>query len=39
MLIWIIDEEWSDYDLEHEVLQKEIPGVEIKRSKKLCSSG
>lgn len=32
MLIWIIDEEWSDYDLEHEILEKKFPNVEIKRS-------
>ncbi|WBW50173.1 C-terminal binding protein [Peptoniphilus equinus] len=32
MLIWIIDEEWSDYDLEHEILEKELPGVEIRHS-------
>ncbi len=36
MLIWIIDEEWSDYDLEHEVLEKEFPGVEIKCSTYDC---
>ena len=32
MLIWIIDEEWKDYDLENEVLRKKFPGVEIKCS-------
>ena len=32
MLIWIIDEEWKDYDLEREILEKEFPGVEIKTS-------
>lgn len=36
MLIWIIDEEWSDYDLEKEVLEKEFPGVEIKHSTYDC---
>ncbi|MDO5715529.1 MAG: NAD(P)-dependent oxidoreductase [Tissierellia bacterium] len=32
MLIWIIDEEWSDYDMEKEILSKEFPEVEIKIS-------
>lgn len=32
MLIWIIDEEWKDYDLEFEILEKKYPGVEIKCS-------
>ena len=32
MLIWIIDEEWKDYDLEMEELQKKYPGVEIRTS-------
>lgn len=32
MLIWIIDEEWKDYDVEMEVLQKKYPGVTIKCS-------
>lgn len=32
MLIWIIDEEWKDYDLEYERLPKLLPGVEIKTS-------
>lgn len=33
MLIWIIDEEWKDYDLEREILGKKYPEVEIR-----CSS-
>ena len=32
MLIWIIDEEWKDYDVEKEVLEAKYPGVEIRRS-------
>lgn len=32
MLVWIIDEEWSDYDLEKEILTKTFPNIEIKRS-------
>ncbi|MGP1348852.1 MAG: C-terminal binding protein [Stomatobaculum sp.] len=32
MLIWIIDEEWKDYDLEREILEKRYPGVEIRHS-------
>lgn len=32
MLIWIIDEEWKEYNLEHELLPKLLPGVEIKVS-------
>lgn len=32
MLIWIIDEEWSDYEYEKEALEKEFPGVEIRCS-------
>lgn len=32
MLIWIIDEEWKDYDLEKKILSTEFPGVEIKTS-------
>lgn len=32
MLIWIIDEEWKDYDLENEVLKEKYPDVEIKCS-------
>ncbi len=32
MLIWIIDEEWLDYNLEKELLPKLLPGVEIKYS-------
>ncbi|RVU54720.1 C-terminal binding protein [Anaerosphaera multitolerans] len=32
MLIWIIDEEWEDYNLEKEMLPKLLPGVEIKYS-------
>ena len=33
MLIWIIDEEWEEYNLEKELLPKLLPGVEIKYSK------
>lgn len=32
MLIWIIDEEWKDYDVEKEVLEAKYPGVEIRHS-------
>ncbi len=32
MLIWIIDEEWSDYDYEKSFLNEKFPGVEIKYS-------
>ncbi|CDZ75702.1 D-isomer specific 2-hydroxyacid dehydrogenase [Peptoniphilus sp. ING2-D1G] len=32
MLIWIIDEEWSEYEMEKEILSKEFPGVEIRHS-------
>lgn len=32
MLVWIIDEEWTNYDLEKEYLPKVFPGVEIKIS-------
>lgn len=32
MKIWIIDEEWPDYDYEIETLTKQFPGVEIKTS-------
>lgn len=32
MLIWIIDEEWKDYDLEKETLEARYPGVEIRCS-------
>ncbi|WP_138160591.1 C-terminal binding protein [Peptoniphilus catoniae] len=32
MLIWIIDEEWNEYDLEKELLPKEFPGVELRFS-------
>lgn len=32
MLIWIIDEEWKDYDYETQVLGETFPGVEIKTS-------
>lgn len=32
MLIWIIDEEWKDYDLEKEFLKKKYPDVEIRCS-------
>lgn len=32
MLIWIIDEEWTNYDLEKEYLPKVFPNVEIKIS-------
>lgn len=31
-LIWIIDEEWADYEVEHEILPKECPGCTIRRS-------
>lgn len=31
-LIWIIDEEWSDYDLETALLQEAFPGCDIRRS-------
>ena len=31
-LIWIIDEEWGDYNVEHEFLPKELPGCTIRRS-------
>lgn len=32
MLIWIIDEEWKDYEAETEFLQARYPGVEIRTS-------
>ena len=32
MLIWIIDEEWKDYDMEKERLEARYPGVEIRCS-------
>lgn len=32
MLIWIIDEEWTNYDLEREYLPKVFKNVEIKIS-------
>ncbi|MGO1580901.1 MAG: C-terminal binding protein [Peptoniphilaceae bacterium] len=32
MLIWIIDEEWTEYDLEKKFLEDTFPGVEIKVS-------
>ena len=32
MLIWIIDEEWKDYNMEKEVLEARYPGVTIKCS-------
>ena len=32
MIIWIIDEEWSDYDLEKELFEKTFKNVEIKCS-------
>lgn len=32
MLIWIIDEEWKDYDMEKEQLEARYPGVEIRCS-------
>ncbi len=31
-LIWIIDEEWGDYEVEHDILPKEYPGCTIRRS-------
>lgn len=31
-LIWIIDEEWGDYNVEHEILPQECPGCTIRRS-------
>jgi phosphoglycerate dehydrogenase-like enzyme len=31
-LIWIIDEEWSDYDLETALLREAFPGCDIRRS-------
>ncbi len=31
-LIWIIDEEWRDYNLENEILKREFEGCEIKYS-------
>ena len=32
MLIWIIDEEWKDYDMEKAILEAKYPGVTIKVS-------
>lgn len=32
MLVWIIDEEWTNYDLEKEYLPKVFPNIEIKVS-------
>lgn len=32
-LIWIIDEEWSDYEIENHVLKESFPDCEIKYSK------
>ncbi|MGI5948807.1 C-terminal binding protein [Peptoniphilus sp.] len=32
MLIWIIDEEWTEYEYEKEFLNEKYPGVEIKIS-------
>jgi len=31
-LIWIIDEEWPDYDLESQILRDKYPGCDIRRS-------
>ncbi|MDR2257621.1 MAG: C-terminal binding protein [Treponema sp.] len=31
-LIWIIDEEWNDYDLETALLREAFPGCDIRRS-------
>jgi len=31
-LVWIIDEEWSDYEIENEILKKELPNVVIRHS-------
>ena len=31
-LIWIIDNEWSDYEIEHAVLYRSFPGCEIRHS-------
>ena len=31
-LFWIIDEEWSDYEIEIEILKETFPGCEIKMS-------
>lgn len=31
-LVWIIDEEWPDYEVEEEMLARELPGAEIRHS-------
>lgn len=31
-LVWIIDEEWADYKVEHEILEARYPGCVIRRS-------
>jgi D-3-phosphoglycerate dehydrogenase len=33
MLVWIIDEEWSSYEAEEGILNRELPGLEIRYSK------
>ena len=29
MLIWIIDEEWKDYDMEKAILEAKYPGDQL----------
>ncbi|MDR2402581.1 MAG: C-terminal binding protein [Spirochaetaceae bacterium] len=33
MLVWIIDKEWNSYELEEGLLNRELPGLEIRYSK------
>jgi D-3-phosphoglycerate dehydrogenase len=33
VLVWIIDEEWNSYELEEGLLNRELPGLEIRYSK------
>jgi D-3-phosphoglycerate dehydrogenase / 2-oxoglutarate reductase len=32
--VWIIDEEWNDYEIEEKLVRKELPGCDLRYSKK-----
>ena len=32
LLVWIIDEEWSDYEVEKELIKKLLPDAKIRHS-------